>query len=43
MLGSIKDTFPFDFHRLAVAPDGKTILIQQQSLSCDLVLIENFQ
>ena len=41
--GDIRDTFPFNFNRLAVSPDGKTILIQQQSLSSDLMLIENFR
>jgi eukaryotic-like serine/threonine-protein kinase len=43
VLGNIRDTFPFSFQRVAVAPDGKTILIQQQSLSSDLMLIENFR
>ena len=43
VLGNIRDTFPFNFQRVAVAPDGKTILIQQQSLSSDLMLIENFR
>jgi dipeptidyl aminopeptidase/acylaminoacyl peptidase len=43
VLGNITDTFPYNFQRVAVAPDGKTILIQQQSLSSDLMLIENFR
>jgi hypothetical protein len=43
VLGNIRDTFPFNFQRMGVAPDGKTILIQQQSLSSDLMLIENFR
>ena len=34
---------PLQLPRMAVAPDGKTILIQQQSLSSDLMLIENFK
>ena len=43
VLGNIRDTFPFDFQRVAVAPDGKTVLIQQQSLLSNLILIENFK
>ena len=43
VLGNMRDTFPFNFQRVAVAPDGNTILIQQQSLSSDLMLIENFR
>jgi dipeptidyl aminopeptidase/acylaminoacyl peptidase len=43
VLGSIHDVWAYDLNRLAVAPDGKTILVQQQTVSNDLVLIENFK
>ena len=42
-LGRIPDIWAFRLNRLAVTPDGKTILIQQQSISNDLMLIENFR
>ena len=43
MLGAtIRDAWPF-YNRLAVAPDGKTILVERQTVSNDLMLIENFR
>jgi Tol biopolymer transport system component len=42
-LGKISDILAFRLNSLAVTPDGKTILIQQQSVSNDLMLIENFR
>ena len=42
VLGSVRDVSPYQLDRLAVSPDGKTILIQQQTLESDLVLIDNF-
>ena len=33
----------YDLNRLAVSPDGKTILVQQQTFTLDLSLIENFR
>ena len=43
VLGSISDVWAFGLNRVAVAPDGKTVLVQQQSVSNDLMLIENFR
>ena len=43
VLGSVRDIWGFGLDRPAVAPDGKTILIQRQSVSNDLMLIENFR
>jgi len=33
----------FELSRPAVSPDGKTILVQQQTLSDDLWMIDNFR
>ncbi len=41
VLGSVKA--PFEPNRLAVSPDGKTILIQRNTTTSDLMLIENFR
>jgi len=35
--------FGNELDRLAVSPDGRTILDQQQTISNDLVLIDNFR
>ena len=43
VVGSIQDSWGFGLNRLAVAPDDKTILIQQGSVSNDLMVIENFR
>jgi Tol biopolymer transport system component len=43
VLGSVKGPWGFVLNRLAVSPDGKTILIQQGSVSNDLMMIENFR
>ncbi len=43
VVGSIQDSWGFGLSRLAVAPDDKTILIQQGSVSNDLMVIENFR
>ena len=43
VLGSVKGPWGFLLNRLAVSPDGKTILIQQGSVSNDLMMIENFR
>jgi len=43
VLGIIHDAFGNPLDRIAVTPDGKTILVQQQTLSLDLMLIENFR
>ena len=39
--GSVKA--PFEPNRLAVSPDGKTILIQRNTTTSDLMLIEHFR
>ena len=41
ILGSVKA--PFEPNRLAVSPDGKTVLIQRNTTTSDLMLIENFR
>lgn len=41
VLGSVKA--PFEPNRLAVSPDGKTILVQRNMTTSDLMLIENFR
>lgn len=41
VLGSVKA--PFEPNRLAVSPDGKTILVQRNTTTSDLMLIENFR
>ena len=43
VLGSAKTPWGFELNRLAVSPDGTIILIQQGSVSNDLMLIENFR
>jgi hypothetical protein len=43
VLGSATTPWGFGLNRLAVSPDGRTILIQQGSVSNDLMLIENFR
>jgi hypothetical protein len=43
VLGEFDEPWAFPFMRPAVSPDGKTILVQQQTLTNDLMLIENFQ
>jgi hypothetical protein len=43
VLGSARTPWGFELNRLAVSPDGRTILIQQGSASNDLMLIENFR
>ena len=43
IVGNIQDSRSFGLARLAVAPDDKTILIQQGSVSNDLMVIENFR
>jgi hypothetical protein len=43
VLGTRRDLVDNEmFHRLAAAPDGKTILVQQERLTNDLWAIENF-
>jgi Tol biopolymer transport system component len=42
-LGDVDEPWAFSYGRPAVSPDGKTILVQKQTLSNDLMLIENFQ
>jgi hypothetical protein len=41
VLGSVKA--PFEPNRLAVSPDGKTVLVQRNTTTSDLMLIENFR
>jgi Tol biopolymer transport system component len=41
VLGSVKA--PFEPNRLAVSPDGKTVLVHRNTTSSDLMLIENFR
>ena len=41
VLGSV--TAPFEPNRLAVSPDGKTILVHRNTTPSDLMLIENFR
>ena len=41
ILGSVKA--PFEPNRLAVSPDGKTVLVQRNTTTSDLMLIENFR
>jgi hypothetical protein len=41
VLGSVKA--PFEPNRLAVSPDGKTILVHRNTTISDLMLIENFR
>ncbi|HJY33432.1 MAG TPA: protein kinase [Vicinamibacterales bacterium] len=43
VLGTASDPWGYPFNRLAVSPDGKTILIQQGTKSNDLMVIENFR
>jgi eukaryotic-like serine/threonine-protein kinase len=43
VLGSVDDAWGFALDRMAVSPDGQTVLIHRQSLSNDLMLIENFK
>jgi Tol biopolymer transport system component len=43
VLGAARDPWGYWLNRLAVSPDGKTVLVQQQTLSADLMLIENFR
>jgi len=40
--GTIRAPWPYLSNRLAVSPDGKTIFVQRQAYSNDLMLIENF-
>ena len=41
VLGSVKA--PFEPNRLAVSPDGKTVLVHRNTTTSDLMLIENFR
>jgi Tol biopolymer transport system component len=41
VLGSVKA--PFEPNRLAVSSDGKTVLVQRNTTTSDLMLIENFR
>jgi hypothetical protein len=41
VLGSVKA--PFEPNRLAVSPDGRTILIHRNTPNSDLMLIEHFR
>ena len=41
VLGSVKA--PFEPNRLAVSPDGKTVLVIRNTITSDLMLIENFR
>jgi Tol biopolymer transport system component/DNA-binding winged helix-turn-helix (wHTH) protein len=44
VLGSVRDVFGYEMvDRPAVTADGKTVLVHRQSLSNDLMLIENFR
>jgi Tol biopolymer transport system component len=43
VLGRVRDTTALGFDRLAVSPDGRAILVHRESLSSDLMLIENFR
>jgi Tol biopolymer transport system component len=42
VLGTLRDVFRMT-DRLAVSPDGKTILVHKDSYSADLMLLENFK
>jgi hypothetical protein len=42
LLGTVRDIFGFD-GRIAVSPDGKTILVHKESIDADLMLIENYR
>jgi DNA-binding beta-propeller fold protein YncE len=41
VLGSVKA--PFEPNRLAVSPDGRTVLVQRNTTTSDLMLIEHFR
>src|SRR5262249_55576822 len=42
VLGHVHDVFGFEHNHLAVSPDGKTVLVQQQTIANDLWMVENF-